>query len=348
MGRIVHSSISSSDTGGKWIVTLLSAAALALIVITFVEFLWRASGHHPSVTDDKDLWAVERHRIGNGTNNLVLLGASRMQIDISIPVLKRHLPNFTISQLAIDGLHPIAALQDLAEDPDFKGIVLCSIIASGFERRNWNHQQPYVNYSRNSSTLNRRISRRLASLFQERLTVLNPWVKLKKNLIRYQKTKKWPAPFYLTTNARRERDADYTKLDIVAHKKKRMERLKTFYEKKNPPMAVASWLEDVQQVEKWVTKILQRGGKVVFIRFPTSEDHWQMDEVYYPRHLYWDVLAASTDADCLHFRDVPEMNRFVLPDNSHLDFREKPAFTETLIRQLAKMGILAPDRTGTT
>jgi hypothetical protein len=320
--------------------TLLAAMVLSLVVIAVVEVLWRSAGHLPSVTDDKDLWSVQRHRINGNPKTLVLLGASRMQIDISIPVLARRLPETTVSQLAVDGLHPVAALQDLAEDPDFRGIVLCSIIASGFERRNWDHQQPYVDYNRNGSTLNRRISRRLGSFFQERLTVLNPWVKLKKTLIRYQKTKKWPAPFYLTTYASRERDADYTKLDIATHKKKRMERLKAFYEKKNPPKAVASWLEDVRQVEKWVSRIHRRGGKVVFIRFPTSETHWQMDQVYYPRHLYWDVMAADTAAATLHFRDVPAMNRFVLPDTSHLDFRDKPAFTETLIRQLDEMGIL--------
>ena len=85
---------------------------------------------------------------------------------------------------------------------------------------------------------------------------------------------------------------------------------------------------------------MARGGKVVFIRFPTADEHWDLDRAHYPRSEYWDRWANRSKAAFLHFMDVPEMQKFELPDTSHLDERDAPAFTESLLRELAARDLL--------
>jgi hypothetical protein len=89
-----------------------------------------------------------------------------------------------------------------------------------------------------------------------------------------------------------------------------------------------------------VESIQKRGGKVIFARFPTSGEHRVLDERYYPRREYWDRFAARTPALAIHFDDVPALSRFELPDTSHLDSRDTPAFTEALIEELARRGVI--------
>jgi hypothetical protein len=45
----------------------------------------------------------------------------------------------------------------------------------------------------------------------------------------------------------------------------------------------------------------------------------------------------------LHFRDVPAMVRLPLPDTSHLDRRDAPAFTRALLDELGRRGLFTGD-----
>ncbi|WP_417851434.1 hypothetical protein [Thalassoglobus sp.] len=99
-------------------------------------------------------------------------------------------------------------------------------------------------------------------------------------------------------------------------------------------------MEDVKKVEEWVQQIASRGGRVVFVRFPTSGEHWVLDNSQYPKSEYWDRMAAFTSAETIHFTDVPALTQFELPDTSHLDYRDAPAFTNRLLDELEKRGIL--------
>ena len=73
---------------------------------------------------------------------------------------------------------------------------------------------------------------------------------------------------------------------------------------------------------------------MAFVRFPTAGQYWKYDERYYPRERYWDHFAARSSAVTLHFRDAPALNGFELPDMSHLNSWDAPAFTAGLIRAL--------------
>ena len=55
---------------------------------------------------------------------------------------------------------------------------------------------------------------------------------------------------------------------------------------------------------------------------------------------YWQYLADTTSATTIHFLDVLGMADFDLPDTSHLDYRDAPAFTSILLEELMRAGVL--------
>ena len=102
------------------------------------------------------------------------------------------------------------------------------------------------------------------------------------------------------------------------------------------------WLQAASEIEQWIDEIRARGGRVALVRLPTSDYHWSIPEAYCPKAQCWDALAEATSATTLHFRDVPELQDFKLPDGSHIDRRDTVRFTRILIRALETKGLFRP------
>jgi hypothetical protein len=101
---------------------------------------------------------------------------------------------------------------------------------------------------------------------------------------------------------------------------------------------VERWWEAVERVEGWLDRIQSRGGRVVFVRLPSQGELWDLHSRRYPRERYWDLWAGKSDAAFVHFKDIPGMSAFDLPDLSHLDQRDAPIFTRLLLVELRRQG----------
>lgn len=106
-----------------WLLALLIFGAS----ISTLEAYWRSHGFRPMVPDSKDLWYFWRQRVYRDDGKvIVLLGASRMHADISVPVLQRLCPDYRVVQLAAFGKgSPLAILEDLVREAASLG--LCSL-----------------------------------------------------------------------------------------------------------------------------------------------------------------------------------------------------------------------------
>lgn len=98
------------------------------------------------------------------------------------------------------------------------------------------------------------------------------------------------------------------------------------------PVDNASFLAALPYLESLVVALRSRGSRVVFVDLPTSGLVRDIEQHRYPRALYWDKFAASTSAQVLRSEDDPEMNQFVCPDGSHLDARQRAAFTHAMLQ----------------
>ena len=100
------------------------------------------------------------------------------------------------------------------------------------------------------------------------------------------------------------------------------------------------WPAGVGRIEDMVSRIQRRGGKVVFVRCPTSGPYREIEERYFPRARFWDVLARETSAASMHFEDVPGM-QFVCAEGSHLYLADTVTFTRLLAGKLKELGVVA-------
>lgn len=292
-----------------------------------------------------DTWSLHRKQIyarGEETP-FVLLGASRIQLGFALDELTRRYPEYRPIQLAIDGHYPWAALRDLAQDEDFRGIVLCSIKAEGFSRSHWEDQSPYVTYYQNHSNLNKRINAWISSQLQSRIALMYPTLRLDNVLKSLIETASLPAPPYLVTLPSRERIADYSLTNMDAFRQDRIASVKEHYADLDE-FSPAEWLQEAMQIEPYVRAIQKRGGTVVFVRYPSSGEYWEYEERTCPKAQCWDILAEKTEATTIHFRDFPTLARFDCPDTSHLDYRDAIPFTHSLLEILERRGVLREER----
>ena len=106
------------------------AIAVGATVVLMLEFLWRSMGYEPSITDDMDLWAQQRER-ASGRLAVALVGGSRMAMDFVPNIFEKRNPEHTVANIAIDGHRPMATLMALAEDENFSGLVIVSLLVFG-------------------------------------------------------------------------------------------------------------------------------------------------------------------------------------------------------------------------
>ena len=304
-----------------------------------LEAFWRAHGHRPSVVDSKDLWSFERRR-AVGSDAVVLIGDSRMQLDFDTAEFARRFPDRPLIDLALEGEPPLATLCDLADDPAFSGTILCSGPAQVFERRERDQQRAWVRWFHDRARLNGMGNAWLGAVVQSHLVITSPQVRLTAVLERLLNHEPLPEPAYVVTLADRSRAADYTRIGIAAHRAWRIARQRDGYARRHIPTPVV-WRREAEDLREPIARLQARGGRVVFVCFPTSGEHWQLDEHYYPRTAYWHQLAAATGAATVHFADFPELSAFTCPDTSHLDAKDKPRFTRALLDVLERRGLLS-------
>jgi hypothetical protein len=201
-------------------------------------------------------------------------------------------------------------------------------------------QKFYVNYFHKTYNLNMKLNRHIATFIQKNLIVVDPYLNLIKVGGDLIIKKKWRRTNSLTTYEDRSRAVDYSKLDIKEHKALRLNKIDLHYRQIAPGISTQRLIRHVSYLENSVKNIQNRGGKVVFVRFPISDEHWIIDEKYFPRATYWDIIIHKTSASVWHFKDIDGINVMQCPDTSHLDIKDTEAFTTHLVSKLRDKKII--------
>jgi len=329
----MHLSISNSETK-KWLMTWLIAAIMLLGVLCLYERYLRQNNFTPSVEVSKDLWSWNRMHSQKSEKVIALLGASRMQLGVDTVVMREQLPGFKVVPLAINGEYPMATFKALAEDEQFNGLVVMSFMAQMLEPQYEDMQLPYNQYFKESHTLSLSLDAYLTAYLQSKWAFLHPLLGLKDWVDTWSEKHRFPQPFYVSTHLDTSSSGDYSLVDV--------KQLKTFFVNEKrinyqqfPAMGKAVWKSQIKKINQYAQAIVQRGGRVALVRFPTDDEHWLLDEQYYPRESYWDTLVQGVqDILFIHFDDYEGLNGFELPDSSHLDQKDAKTFTVNLIQIL--------------
>ena len=331
--------ISSSNDrlpAGPWARTWLMTALLVCSIIGGYEGFFRLHGFRPGLRDIPGSWALERLKLKSGNpEQVVLLGSSRIQLGIDLEVFARNFPGPKPIQLAIDHTAPNAILTNLAEDESFRGIVICAEEAGAIyafnsrDRLDWDRRDlEYLRFYQKLSPadwMEQHLVMAVEKTFTLCLPELTPF-----NLLASLREGKLPDHPYVLTLADRSRRGYYWDLpDLNERRRQREEQ----FAKAAPVRVSPTELEaSLDQVEDAVARIQARGGKVVFVEFPSSGIVRQAEDRDFPRSRFWDLWAGRTRAVMIHYQDYPELARFECPDYSHLDHRDAVPFTEALAR----------------
>jgi len=278
----------------------------------------------------------ERGRVYPGwKKKLVLVGGSRLLCDGDLDVFADRLPGYEIVQLSVLGKTPIATLRDLADDERVRDVsILVDVAEHALERKNWPDQNPWIEHYRRRRGLTGDLEIHISSLLRSHLVMADPSVGFG-NLV----TGKWPRRDYVTYGADRSCRSDYTLTDAAKARAARTNRVKTWFADNKIPDP-ADWLAQAKEVDPMVARLTARGVRVAFLRPPTTGDHWTMDTAHYTRDGYWNPWAAQLGVPTIYFKDVPGLDQFDAPDGSHLDQKDIGLFTECLVDELVKAGIV--------
>ena len=324
----------------------IAAVVLSVFLVSVAEYAWRRAGIRPSLVDDRLLWSTQRERVEqSGRKRAVFIGSSRMQLGLVPDTFREATDGWEPIQLAVDGAAPLATLRDVAHRSDFDGIVVVSLLPWCLLPELWRMQEGHVRFYHTQWNTLTRLSRDLRSLVEERVVAVNPHVNLLQVIPRLMRGRGVPAQFLETHRSRWHR-ARYEQIpDLATYAAERAKQSELEFKAMRRDLSPLEWLSLVAHANKLVERLQSRGGRVVFVRFPSAGTVWDLEKTYFPRSRYWDVLARNTSAATLHFQDVPEMSSLPCPDGSHLDARYADVFTRALARELAHLGFLQDEGT---
>jgi hypothetical protein len=314
------------------------------------------------------LWAFQRSKLDcNNPRTALVLGKSRVQLGFSLAAFKERYPGWSIIQLAIaDGSASTAILHDIAFNTRFKGVVFCSVESRCFRGSSRYAQQDYVDYYYKKANLNDALNCRISTFLQKRLVVMNPYLGFKDAVKHLVINGEFSKPQFITMDEYRNYYGDFTKkpayrknLEIIKVERREARKIKKipkgrkpfknhFYQVGLNADPEHRWFWEAMEVVDMAEQITGRGGSVVFIHFPMGPGFWRGRQAEYPKDRFWDRLDINTSIEMIHFLDVETLQAFKCPDQSHLDFRDAPLFTRTLLEEMEHRGILPHQDTPVT
>lgn len=320
----------------------LALAGVALAVAA-VELTARSAGYDPSYLDSKDFFAERRRAVE--PDGLVAIGSSRMSFDFDLDVVEAALGRRPV-QLALAGSSPVPVLAELAADASFAGDVIVGVtppllFAGGgppIERI-----LPFVEHVPRQSPSSRS-GHWLAQRLQEVFAFLNEDLTLRMLLdahVRLPERPGFRAPpgeppsFGILDAERRVRMVPEAEVAPLRDEVRASWQAILGSVPEMPPEIVEAGRQQVlETVSGHVDAIRGRGGRVLFVRFPSTGWFREIEAKMTPRETYWDALLERTSAPGVHFEDHPELADFDCPEWSHLTAADAERFTRALVPHL--------------
>ncbi len=325
-----------------WLLTWTFALVIFFVGLLGVESVWRHRGYRPSVVDSPPLWRFwYEHAVRGRRQSIALIGSSRMQAGISMTQMHRRLPHYRISQLAkYRGVGPIGVLRALALDERFNGIVICDTLEPFFVRTNWSDQRELYDFPADART---RIEAFASASAQDMIAAKHATTGLRAALERLLDRGHPPHADRVRIRVDRSLELDFTKLEHG-------ERLDDFisrdvatararYEAAQIPTP-EELHDEFDEIDKFVREIQGRGGRVVFLRMPSSGKRRALEEEFHPKARYWDRFVKQSSGICIHADELKGITGMTCPDGSHLDLQRANWFTSVLIDALIQREVL--------
>lgn len=320
-----------------------------VIVVAFMagwELYIRGRGFSPTYNDDKILWANKRREIYQSPDKCtVFIGPSRIKFDLDQQLWK-DLTGENAVQLAMVGTSPRPILRDLANDENFRGkVIVDAMETSVFSPMTFITEKSAVEAmtyyksetpaQRASALLGFKLESSIAFLEEGKFGILNLLNDLqlpsRPGIFMFPSM---PHEFAVSTY---DRQTVMTPMFLASPEliKRQTDCWVRLGALNRAPGIKGDTLERVfKEMKDAVDKIRSRGGKVVFVRMPSSGTYRESESAAYPREQYWEPLLKYTNTPGIHYADYPAIANFVCPEWSHLHPKDVITFTNELVRIL--------------
>ncbi len=343
---------------GNWAGYFWAALTITLVLLFFWELRWRAQGYEPTLNDTTDLWAAARTELKNSDpKRTVVVGSSRIQFDFDLEVYADYFKTEKPIQLAIPGSTPLKVLESVAEDESFAGTVICGVVPGLYFvpagepiNRTTRAIDRYLNWApsqRSGHFLGVLLEKRLAFIQQEDLT-LNALLQSLRipNRAAAQIPPEIPPYFARVSEDRRARMWQAADFGTPLARRIQQIWIPLFTPPPPPPgidsdkfkeMYMASVMSYLERTRVAAEKIRSRGGRLVFLRCPSSGRLRELEAQFNPRPVFWEKILEVSGAPGIHFEDYPELSGFDCPEWSHLNEADAEKFTKNLMPILASV-----------
>ncbi|PYJ72044.1 MAG: hypothetical protein DME75_06165 [Verrucomicrobia bacterium] len=328
---------------------------VVLIVIAATiawEFYCRSIGYGPTLNDNEDLWTSARRHVK--PESIVIIGDSRGWFDLDLDELQKGLGKRPV-QLAMGGGCAYPVLADLANDENFHGTIICSLVPRLFVAPPgtppMERAEKAVRRS-HTQTPAQRVSQYLAIPLEEHVAFLKQEELTLDDLLKRLPIPNRPyalvsprLPPYFGTLDRERRSRMIEECARPGKLQSTIQQiwLPLFTPPPPPPyipkeefakkmgQAIEQRFHDVAAA---VQKLRSRGGKIVFVRLPHSGGLKALEDRETPRAAVWDRVIKDTAAPGIYYEDFPELAGFNCPEWSHLSAGDSVEFSKRLIPHL--------------
>jgi hypothetical protein len=334
----------------------ISKAAILMVVIVVAsviswEIYLRNTGLKISYDNQEPLWANKRAMVYKPSDKaVVFIGSSRIKYDLDIATWEAMTGTKAV-QLACEGSNPVPVLFNLADDEKFKGSLVIDVTENLFFSPlvgvNAGRSDKVVKYFKEETpaqkagfAINHVLESQFVFLDKEDLSMTAMLDKLQIP----SRPGVFTLPFFPIEFTRVNFDRQsymMPALLIDTNLQKRVTDMWVLYGQmasRYPPPGgdtlIRMTAERMNAVKAATDKIRARGGRVLFIRTPSSGPALMIENKMFPREIYWNKLLEITGCPGIHFADQPVLDHFVCPEWSHLSPADALIFTKEFVRLL--------------
>jgi hypothetical protein len=291
------------------------------------------------IDDSPQAWAEQR-RLAD-TAPVVIIGDSRILFDTDLARFQQ-LTGIRPIQTAIVGTNARALLESYANDPNFHGLLIVGLAdLSYFRPAGVGVGGPYLkNVEKNGKPsqlsglwLDRFLQRYLAFMDAEyRLSRMVP-------RIDHGWRKGVDSPYEdvwkISETFDNRQYFMWGRIETDAYLRGHARHAWNLF--KGPPLPAFIARNVVARSAEAVRRIRARGGEVIFIRPPSAPELRAVEDKRLPRAKGWDLLVSGTHSQGIHADDLPQAQRLVIPEWSHLSHKCATVFTDAYVRRLVQL-----------
>lgn len=331
------------------------AGLLAVCIVVITAIAWEKHLRNDdlviSYDDNEALWANKRAMVYEPSDKAVVFaGSSRIKYDLDIPTWNE-LTGTRAIQLANVGSNPLPVVEDLANDPNFKGRLVVDVVEGIFFSPPGGPNDALtakkIKYFHNI-TPTQRFSFQVNHVLESRFMFLDEdYYSFNAMVDNARLLPPRPGvfpglyfPIEFTQETFERQSFLSPKFLVDTNLQNQVTYIWSCLAKRLMGAKITSGAVDtvLVYVKGLTDKIKARGGEVLFVRPPSSGPVRAGEAKAFPKGEFWDRLISYTGCPGVYYADYPAIANLVCPEWSHLGGSDVKLFTTTLVKAIEEKG----------